>query len=74
MWHKGIITVDGQSYKYCIKSFDVGSVWGIKNGKISKLGIIYNGKTIVNYDRGWDIKPAGKEVKRIYKALLAMFN
>jgi hypothetical protein len=44
-----------------MKVFASGSVFGINNGRISKLSI-WHGKgkkitTLVNYDRGWDIRP-----------------
>lgn len=40
-----------------MKSYDVGSEFGINGGKISKLMIKIDGQTVVNYDRGWDVEP-----------------
>ena len=57
MWTKG--TING--YDYSIKHFEEGSEYGINGGRISKLDIRRDGKIFVNYDRGWDIKPTGKE-------------
>ncbi len=58
------------------KVFDVGSQFGIKGGRISKLGIYTragsHGKaTIVNFDRGWDKKPETDEDKAAYAAILS---
>lgn len=51
--------VDGKvKVAHCwIKCFDEGSVYGIDEGRISKLMIKIDGQTVVNYDRGWDIEP-----------------
>ena len=40
-----------------MKAYDEGSVYGIDEGRISKLRITIDGETVVNYDRGWDIEP-----------------
>lgn len=61
-WHEGTIGIpqkDGSSKiaHYWVKAFEEGSEWGINGGKISKLSIKLDGKCVVNYDRGWDIKP-----------------
>ena len=42
---------------YWAKVYDEGSEYGIDGGRISKLQIRIDGVTVVNYDRGWDIKP-----------------
>jgi len=70
MWTTG--TVGG--YKYAVKHYEVGSYYGINDGKISKLEIRKDGKILVNYDRGWDVEPQGAEVIEIYEALLDRFN
>lgn len=70
MWTKG--TVNG--YQFCIKHFEEGSEFGINNGRISKMTISKDGKTLANYDRGWDVKPADEETKMAYKALLKKYN
>ena len=61
-WHEGTIGIpqkDGSSKiaHYWVKAFEEGSEWGINGGQISKLSIKLDGKWVVNYDRGWDIKP-----------------
>ncbi len=45
-------------------------MFGIGAGKISKLTIKKDGKTVANYDRGWDIKPQDKSVSEVYKKVL----
>lgn len=37
MWESGILTIDGTNIVWHAKVFDEGSVFGIKNGSISKL-------------------------------------
>lgn len=61
-----------------VKHYEVGSEWGINGGRISKLHIQdeATGKWLVNYDRGWDIKPdkASAKTKALYKEILTLFN
>ena len=57
------------------KLFDIGSSFGIKGGRVSKLcickGVCFSWVgCIVNYDRGWDIKPKSKSDKDILKAVV----
>ena len=70
-------------YTFEAKLFDDPSTYGINNGRVSKL-FIYNDKEriekrnffapcIVNYDRGWDIKPS-KEARPYYKAVLRLLE
>lgn len=60
------------NYTFCAKHFDEPSEFGINNGRTSKLSIQDKNtkKYIVNYDRGWDIKPKTKENKTILKNLV----
>lgn len=60
-------------YKFEAKLFDDGSVFGIKNGRVSKLSISLNGKTVVNFDRGWDIK-VDKDEKAAFKAIMHLLE
>lgn len=73
-WTLGNVMVNGMRFRYAIKNFLEPSRFGIDNGCISKMGIDRNGKTLVNYERGWDVKPMDTETKMAYKALLALFN
>jgi hypothetical protein len=60
------------NFKYEAKVFKEGSEFGINKGKVSKLTIwdSETEKMIVNYDRGWDIRPSAK-YKKDYEAILA---
>jgi hypothetical protein len=70
-------------YTFEAKLFDDPSTYGINNGRISKLSIYNDQKRIenrdffaaciVNYDRGWDIKPT-KESRPYYKAVLKLLE
>lgn len=68
-------------YTFEAKLFDDPSTYGIKNGRVSKLSIYDRSKIkdsffdgcIVNYDRGWDIRPK-KEDKPYYNAVMALLE
>lgn len=72
IWIKGTIKINDTEYEVQAKVFLEGSEFGIDNGPISKLTIknLNNKNTIVNFDRGWDIKPKNKEDKEIYKEIV----
>lgn len=65
-WVNGYI----DNLQFEAKLFDTGSIFGINNGRVSKLHI-WNKKNedIVSYDRNWDIKP-NKENSKYYKAIM----
>lgn len=78
--------VNGECGEYIFeaKLFDSGSVFGIKNGRVSKLSIRKKKEAIkvefpfvapseVNYDRGWDKKPT-KEIKPVYNAIMKLLE
>lgn len=69
-------------YVFEAKLFDYGSEFGINKGRVSKLSIYPHGKTfkdvlkgtggdIINYDRGWDIKPT-KQTKPYFDAVMVL--
>lgn len=62
---------DTGSYTASVIRFDEPSIYGINDGRISKLFIrrISDGKFLCYYERGWDIKPAD-EVKDFYAEIL----
>ena len=67
--------VDGTvgPYTFSAKLFDTGSSFGIDGGRVSKLSIQTKTKMLVNYDRGWDIKPtAGSLGNQALKAVLKL--
>lgn len=75
MWSKGILEIDGVKVEYQVKHFEEGSVFGIDEGKVSKLFCYIGRKEIISYDRGdWDKKPTTAVSRKAYKALLEKFN
>lgn len=70
-------------YNFEAKLFDEGSTFGIKNGRVSKLAIWdeeirqkeqnFFKSCIVNYDRGWDIKP-NKEFMPCFDAVMTLLE
>lgn len=56
-------------YTFSAKLFDRGSMYGINDGRVSKLWIGKGKTTAAHYDRGWDIKP-GKEYKEVFDAVM----
>lgn len=69
-WEVDTITYNGKDYHYEAKVFDECSDYGINKGRISKLHITRDGKDVVNYDRGWDIKPQDKDTIKVFKMIL----
>lgn len=62
-------------YKFQAKHFDEGSEFGIKNGRTSKLWVCDSKRNCVaNYDRGWDIRPATKELKQIVNKIVSFLE
>ena len=74
MWSKGTIEIEGTEVQYWVKHFDEGSEFGIDGGRISKLECRADGRTILNYDRGWDMEPKTKIGKDAYAAILKKYN
>lgn len=66
-------SVVGQDDGYIrIKMYAEGSEYGIDNGRISKLFIRDSkGTILVNYDRGWDVKPRKKFYQLFVNRLVA---
>lgn len=71
-----IETIDGnwvigtfKGYTFNAKVFSVGSVFGINNGRISKLWMAdANGNWVFNYDRGMDLdNPIGHQFAELFK-------
>lgn len=79
-WQTGTITAGGKQYKVQIqeaprKYKDEPSTYGIEGGDIIKCWIAdSSGREIVNYDRGWDVKPRSPENKKLLRTLLNKFN
>ncbi len=79
-WIEGSIKIPAQDgdYKilhYWVKAYEEPSEdYGINGGKISKLCIKMDGTWVVNYDRGWDIRPTCKEAEIALSILLNDHN
>lgn len=56
-WYAGRI----EQYQFQAKVYDIGSKFGINNGRVSKLSLREDGVEIFSYDRGWDKKPSDDE-------------
>ncbi len=74
MWIKWFYKGKDGEYEYQVKCFDERSEFGIDGGRISKLWISLNGKTVCNYDRGWAVMPMTQETKELYVRLLEQYN
>lgn len=74
MWDKGIITINGSTIEYWMKHYEEPSEYGIVGGRISKLMLKENGNIVLNYDRGWDIKPTTPNAKVALKELMTKYN
>jgi len=70
MWHEGCIAVNGIAFHYQAKVHDVGSIYGIRQGRISKLTLKQDGEVVLNYDRGWDVKPTTPEAEIALEILM----
>jgi hypothetical protein len=70
-------------YNFEAKLFDVGSGFGIDDGRVSKLAIYdelkriklhdYNASCILIYDRGWGKKP-NKKTKPYFDAVMELLE
>jgi hypothetical protein len=56
---------------FSAKVYDIGSNFGIDNGRVSKLDIRRNGRIIANYDRGWDVSPSKSADVAAYNSVIA---
>lgn len=70
MWKNGKI----DNCEYWVKSYDEPSIYGIDEGRISKLTVKRDGREIMNYDRGWDLEPQTDEDHVILEKLKKKYN
>ena len=70
MWTRGRIHYHGQIVDYIAKVSDQPSDVGIDLGCVFKLEVVVAEKTIISYDRGWDIYPESDEQEAILEAVL----
>jgi len=76
MWKKGTISIPetGEIYNYCAKVYDLPSeVYGINEGRISKLEIRKDGRILYNYDRGLDFDKLDENGKVAYQLILQKY-
>lgn len=74
MWSEGSIKLGSDIFYYWVKHYDEGSQYGIDEGRISKLTLKRNGKTVCNYDRGWDIEPADENTATALAILIKDYD
>lgn len=70
MWTRGQIHYHGQIVDYIAKVSDQPSDVGIDLGCVFKLEVDVAEKTIISYDRGWDIYPESDEKEAILEVVL----
>jgi len=74
MWETGIIHVGDVAVKYEAKVFEEGSQYGIDGGRISRLWMAIDGEEIINYDRGWDMRPETEIAERVHAKVLEFYS
>jgi len=71
-WLTGAVT-RYPDYTFRAKVFDVGSVFGIGQGRISKLQVWCRDRVVMNYDRGWDQPPESRRDRKVLEEIVAGF-
>ena len=74
MWDEGNIKIQNSIIHYWVKHFDEPSIYGIQEGRISKLTLKQNGEFVANFDRGWDIEPTNADAETALALLLKQYN
>lgn len=75
LWTMATATVNGKRFKVQMVKFEEPSIYGIRNGRISKLWAKEeNGTDSIAYDRGWSHRPATAEGKALLKEIVKQFN
>ena len=74
MWREGSIKIGEDIFRYWIKQYGGGSVYGIEGGRISKLMIKRGGEIVCNYDRDWDIRPVDEDTEFALAILMKDYN
>lgn len=80
MWEDDMLTVESQegkrNFRFWVKRYEIGSKFGIDGGRISKLMVkdMDTKKIVINYDRGWDVKPVTECEKAALEVLKVRYN
>ena len=74
MWSTGSIKTGKSEFQYWVKHYEEGSIFGINEGRISKLTLKRDGRITANYDREWDIEAADADTKTALARLLKKYN
>jgi len=74
-WTLASATVSGKTFGIQLVRFDEPSQYGIRHGRISKLYVAdADHNAVINYDRGWDVRPKTAETKALLTAIVKQFN
>ena len=60
-------------YSFKAKVYDIGSIFGIGEGRISKLQVWRDGREVMPYDRDWDQVPKSRRDLKALKEILSGF-
>ena len=75
VWTIATATVNGKRFRVQMVKFEEPSIYGIRNGRISKLWAKEeNGTDNIAYDRGWSHRPATAEGKAFLKEIIKRYN
>ena len=74
MWSEGSIKIGSDIFHYWVKHSEEASVYGIDEGRISKLTLKRNAEMVCNYDRGWDIEPDDENTAAVLAILMKDYN
>ncbi|WP_208249024.1 hypothetical protein WGT02_03780 [Rhizobium sp. T1470] len=73
LWVAGEIN-DQPGYTFKAQVFNVGSMYGINFGQISKLEVWREGETVCHFNRGWLERPATAEDRRAVDTIVSSFR
>lgn len=71
-WLQGVVN-RYPDHRFTAKIYDVGSVFGIEGGRISKLHVWRYGEEVISYERGWDQRPKSWRDRQALREILAGF-
>lgn len=74
MWNEGTLRIRTSIFHYWVKHYEEPSVYGINEGRISKLMLKRDGEIVCNYDRGWDIEPVDEDTEIALELLKHDYN